>query len=248
MPKKIVALTNRDQKIFQFLFEQKVASTKQLATAFFPNLTKQTVSIRLLKLTRSGYLSKYGITNEKGFIHYYGLTKRSLNIVKNNYFYLIDNFRIKSDSVLYDLFLVDIRNQLNRFNMIEEYLTENTLQNCNELSESKTLRPFVDLNSDAYLRIKSPSSTYNVALEYERSLKTNIRYTRKLNQYYRSSKIDGVFYVCESKSILDKIHQIDQKIAKENETKVFGCTKGFIQNNIEQIPFINRDNATFLLS
>ena len=75
-----------------------------------------------------------------------------------------------------------------------------------------------DIKPDLLLIFKNDETApyITIAIEIERTRKTNKRLLKKLNNYANQTRIDGLLYVCESDRLKDVIAQLyQQKLSKE---------------------------------
>ncbi len=241
-------ITDRDMQIFKFLFEQKIASQEQIARIFFPNATRVTVLQRLAKLVNGGYLRKYGMASGNRMVSVYGLTGQGLTKFQQLYRYKIARPNFKSDSMLHDIGLVDVRRSIESAKMVEDYLTENVLQTCASISNECAFQAGTKLNSDAMVVVRNQSSGIDwLAIELELSEKSGARYEEKLANYYLHSSISAVLYICGSDRIRRLIHQIDKKIGLEFDPKILTCNVRDCHFEETPLVFLNRDGGSFLL-
>ena len=238
----------RDLSILQFLFEQRVATFQQLASRFFQSRDRSTVQHRLAKLIRSGYIVAFGIPCLGRMRTAYALEDKGFEVVKQTYRLKIAQSLYKSDSVLHDICLVDFRGRLERAKSIVQIIPENVLQACAAFTESEKFRSFVAINADAALVVKTSNRQFQVGFEFEASAKTPSRYEKKLSDYYLSSQVAAVFYVCSDARIEQLIRHADAEVGQKYEPKVYTCLQGTFQNGSFPLPFINRRNGKFMLS
>lgn len=246
--KKLVEITARDIQILHFVFEHRAVSFSQIANKFFYNASVPTVYIRLDKLRKSGWLTKTFVLWKNKRCSVFGITDKGILQIVDLYRYKLTRSEFKSDSITHDLGLVNLRERLEKTKMLAEYFSESTLQSCGQFSEHEKLSAFVRSNSDAALIIQTPKNKFYAALEYEVSDKLESRYAKKLTEYYYSSTVGAVFYVCGDASIEKIIRKADADVGANFEPKVFTCLEETIHKTTGSLPFINRANAMFSLS
>lgn len=243
--KNRAVLTERDLLVLNFLFEQRVANFEQIANRFFPQTKVFNVYRRLTKLAKAKFIVKIGVQTEGFILNVYGLDESGLSAVSKGYKFSITKPLYKSDSILHDVALVDIRERFRKTKMVVEYYTENVLQGCGNFLDNENFKSFVHLNSDAALTIRTSSGQHNVALEYEVSDKQKSRYEKKLTDYYFAPTIAGVFYICENPFIENLIKRVDVEVGAKSEPKVYTCLRQNLQNENGSMVFTNRNNARF---
>jgi hypothetical protein len=245
--KREIVLTLRDFEILQFVFEQRAVSCKQLAQRFFSTASFKAAHARLEKLITTFYLEKsYSLWNGTRTV-VYGITKKGVKSIGENYHYQITGEKYKSDSVNHDLGLVVLRKRLEKVKMVANYFSESMLQNCSELSGSEKYREFSVVNSDAALAIDTTKNQFQAALEYEISDKKKSRYNTKLVDYYFSPSVALVLYVCGNARIEKLIRAADLEVGAKHKAKVFTCLEENFHKADGYLPFTNRNNAIFKL-
>lgn len=225
-----------------------MATREQIGENFFKGCRQPTVHNRLEILYRAGYLTKTGGLHQNKLRAIYGLNEKGLKVVAKVYPLPVTNPICKSDSIVHDLCLMDLRKRLKKIKMVAGYFPENVLQACGQFQESEEFRPFVLLNSDAALVLDTKIGKINVAFEFESSPKSVSRYVRKLRDYYLSSKINAVFYVCTTAEIESAIRQAEQIVAAKLNPKIFICQFQKMKNEDFVLTFLNRNNGCFEMS
>jgi hypothetical protein len=243
---KRIEITKRDLEILQFIFERRAVTHQQIAKVFFPSSHRCVPHKRLVKICKTGFLSKKSLYGDRQIL-FYSLTDKGISEVKKVYKYEMSNANYKSDSIHHDIGLVEVRKRLEEMSMVVDYLSESMLQSCIDLIESDKFNQFSILNSDAVLVIDTQKSQFQVAIEYEVSNKSEARYIRKLSDYYLSDKIEGIFYICGNSHIEKLIRNADLIAGEKHEAKVFTCLEENLQLSSESITFRNRNNSLFIL-
>ena len=211
-----VVLGDRDWRIMQLLFENKIVSREQIGNRFFPNVCKDTVNRRLRKIVGLGLIKKTTAYVGRKAISGYSLTLNGLDKIKPTLPYEIKTKATRSECPLHDIALNDIRKAFETKATVQSYYTENILQARIDFKNDEWFKPFVELNSDAMVAVDSKVGTLHLAIEFDLTHKSHRRYQRKLNAYYREDKIDGVLYVCADEYILQTLHKLDNKAAERH--------------------------------
>ncbi len=175
----------------------------------------------------------------------YAITSKGIKAFGKNYRYEITNSNCKSDSICHDLGLIGVRERLEKANMVTDYYSENMLKKCSFLVNHEIFREFSIVNSDAALSIETPRSKFNVAIEYEISIKDEFRYIDKLNQYYFFPKVALVLYICGDHKIEKLIRKADEKVYTKYQTKVCTCLEETFYKSEKTLPFTDRNNEIF---
>jgi len=125
---KIGVVTERDRNLFDYLFENKVATVEDIRHDIFNNASKALVYKRLGKLERSELIQRSAYSLEDKLFHVYSVTEKSYErfivIIKED----IRRRQLKSDTIEHDLALVDIKRRLKKLVRIKNYFSENQLQ------------------------------------------------------------------------------------------------------------------------
>ena len=215
-------LTERDFTLFRYLFITKGAARWQIHRDIFQRTSRQVVHERLRKLSKYGFISGFPAWFE-GSKTAYHLTPRAAN---NNRLFEVDlkKYELKSPHPNHELALIEVRNRFLKTKGLIHYLTENQLQA--DLFDDKYFhyKPFIKLNSDAFLRIKFGEDEFSGAVEFEQSRKSKDRYINLFLEYYQTKYVAFVFYVVDSSSLLSYILQLDKKIRGNQDAKIFGIT------------------------
>ncbi len=237
------ALTERDLKLLTFAFESKILNLQQINNYIFGNKDFSTVWRRVRKVETNGYLERIPYLSNDNTFSGYSITNKGLKAIKCVFPYCISSNKLKSDSILHDLDLVDIRKSFEKFSVVNNYLTENLLQNCDEFDSDYKLRPFVNLRSDAVLELQLKSGPSYLALEYEPSLKSKKRYFDKILSYYSESEIIGILYVSPDEGIIKSIQKAESQICQRygGKFKIFFCRSKNVLKEQSQIHFENQE-------
>ena len=236
----------RDRKIIEFVFEQRVVSYSQITTLFFNGSDDGSLK-RLSALVKYGYLSKKYLTKKGRGISFYEITEQAVQKVLKDFEFKITKKNWKSDSIEHDLALARWRIRLQKNSMVTQYISESTLQSCETFEKDSLLHPYVLLNSDAYLQIKGTKNLFNAAFEYEASRKEESRYFQKLKDYYFYNEVGLVIYLCETDAIHDLILKVDGEISREVVPKVYSCSISKLPKKSDVLTFFNRKGGTITI-
>lgn len=236
-----IGITNRDQRIFEVLFENRVMSANQIARDVFPKISQQTVSRRLTKLFKFGFLERISFANSRGkYVSLFSNSDKSINVLKRSYKSEITSEIVKSDSIAHDLDLVDIRSVIQKKKSVATYLSENVLQSCKEYSETEQFGPFVRKNTDAVVEIVKNGSRITVGLEYEKSEKALDRYTKKLLAYYADPNTLVILFICSNERIIRQIASAESEIGKSERPRCFFALAENVLSENELCTFKNQ--------
>lgn len=237
--RKAGGITARDRDIFRFLYESKVATSRQIRARFFPKVSLTFANRRLRLLSKAGWIERAGFTeNSDSLTYLLSLTDAAYRqfVRKEG----VNDLRcqLRSDAVDHDVALVDIRGRLENLPMVNRLYTENLLQSCYDYAESDEFKDYVTLHSDALLEVNfQDEHRFLVPLEYEASLKSKDRCRSKLLDYYVKSDAQAVFFICGSKPVLDRMTEIEGEIGQEFRPKVYFSLLSNVINPAEKVTF-----------
>ena len=132
---------------------------------------------------------------------------------------------------------------------VQRIFTENYLQTCGDLKNQKRLAPYIALNSDLAIEVMGPNGEVLVALEYEASGQSTVRYEEKLRSYYHAEEVPAVLYVCDRRATIDRLVICNNAIAQETEqeSKLYFCQKDFIQFGLRELRFNSNSGQVFVI-
>jgi len=240
-----VIVTERDQKLFEYLFSNKVATSEDLRMDIFNSISKQAVHRRLSKLINHKFVDVTYLRQEKTQL-IYSLSKKAVKEYLGNAKNLT-RLQTKSASLLHDLELVKIKRRFLKLDSVINYLTENELIcgiSClNENSES--LR---SLGADAIVEIQMNGQNYLLAVEFEASTKTSHRYEKLIKKYDLCDLVQGVLYISKIKNIQNRVRSKEMAMDLKNPGRLFYCLIDDILKESKEITFINARNESLVLS
>ncbi|MCT4642792.1 MAG: replication-relaxation family protein [Bacteriovoracaceae bacterium] len=248
MNKKII-ITQRDRQVLRGLFEQKVMDQETVKQAFFKEKSISACVKRMQKLVRGGYVNKSGIHQDKTKMKIiYSLSVLGLEVILSHFDLIKDKATFKSDSILHDLELSKLRYKIKKYQSVANYFSENAIKNFCYGVDDKKFEPYRRLNSDAVLNIEDNDTSFFIAFEYERSIKSQERYIKKILDYYTENSVNAVFYVCQSQTILNLIKRVDGSLCKEyGESKIYTCLQEDFYKGIPKLAFRNSENYIYEL-
>lgn len=234
-------LTQRDLEILQLLFEHKIISRDQIGLYFFSDVSKRTVNRRLKKILDLGLIRRIPIETKEGTIYGYSITEKGMGKIQSLLPYETNHKGTQSYCPLHDMVLVDIRKAFEARNSVQDYYTENVLQRNSEFHEDHVFHPFIELNSDGVVCIKSQEGVLHVAVEFELHKKSMERYKQKLDDYYWKRSVTGVFYICSHEGILDALFNADKDVSKRHShsSKMYVSLLGNVLHCNDEMTFRN---------
>jgi DNA-binding HxlR family transcriptional regulator len=212
-------LTDRDVRIFEYLFRGKGATKDQINRDVFGLRATSIVYRRLSKLLSQGLIERVALY-KKGFQGVYCLTPKGLRFC-HSFEGKRTRSELRSADFNHEIALVDIKHKLQLVEGCEYYLTENELQSGLYDEDDYEYSGFIKLNSDGFLKFNLGSKRYVSAIEYERSDKGKARYKRLFRDYYLRDEIPFVFYVLSSGALKKTILRLDKVARADKSPKIF---------------------------
>ncbi len=244
-PRSKRVITKRDERLFHYLYLNKVASTEQIRRDVFDNKARQVVHRRLSKLIDVNYL-EVTYLREKGNRTVYSLSKKAFKEHIGEKKELKRQQR-KSQSIHHDLALVDIRQKLLSCSMVKSYFTENALLG-GIFDDNPIVKAIREQNPDAIIEITTDEESIFLPLEFERSTKFSHRYNKLISRYYLNKEVQAVLFISERESIQKKVMQTEKRIVKNGEPKFFYITLGEVLSGEERSHFKNIKKEVLTMS
>ena len=236
-----LCVTERDKCLFQYLFITKGATRTQVHRDIFAEASKPVVHERLKKLSKYGLISEFPALFE-GSKTAYRLTEKAF-AEYNVFIFKPQRLELKSPHPNHDFSLIEIRNSFLKAKGCVHYLTENQLQSGFFGGKNFNYDRFIRLRSDAFLHIKIGKGKYSGAIEFEQTAKSKMRYVELFSQYYWANDVAFVFYVVSQKRLLSLIWEMDKRIKRNKDSKIFGLTYQDLKNSTNLIVVKNSDNG-----
>ena len=242
--KKII-ITERDMKLFKYLYVNKVASFEDINLDIFGQVSSSAVCRRLKKLLREGLLEAQ-ICRELSIHILYNLSQKAFK----KYFSDINSLnyiQLKSDSILHDLSLLKIKRKLKKISQVEAFYSENLIRSglLDDILEVKRLK---DLHSDSILKVNFFEKSLYLPLEYEASSKSPKRNQNLVNKYYTNPYTSIVLFVSKTKQIESKIRSKEQQEDNTKAGQFFYIQSQDLLYSKKDIEFFNIKNNSFILN
>lgn len=208
-----VYLTEKDLEFLRYLHAVKVSTYDRIHRDIYSGYKITSAGNRIRKIHDNGLIE---VTHGRlilGGKRLVSLSQKGYNL----YLRTGDELRIelKSDSILHDLELNDIRSSMIHCADVVEYKTENQIQTWND--------DFRSINSDALVTISRNGEAFQMPLEYERSHKKASRYNDLVHRYYGDDGISAMLYIAKDYSIMNKVMDIERKLYPWEHPKIFYC-------------------------
>ena len=227
---KGVYIDQRDIELFTYLFRAKVATYQQIHRDIYPDITANRAEQRVRLLENNRFLA---VSRSRLILN----GKRTVMLSKRGFEAFVKNgsekrAEIKSDAILHDLDLGDIRQKFETSPKVTRYQTENEIQTWGN-DERK-------LGCDALATIALATREIQVPLEYEKTQKVASRYERMVKKYYQSPDYPILFLLAESQSIIEIIQRVERRNYSWDKPKIFYALKhDFLQNRALKLQNFN---------
>ena len=243
--KNTLIITERDEKLFRYLFINKVASIRHLREDIFNQASKQAVHRRLDKLIKYGFLEVTYLRESCNKL-IYSLSKKSL--VK----FIGDKTQMKriqrkSSSIPHDLGVLEIKRILSNFKSVESALSENVLQS-GLFDDEHIIKEIRKLNSDGIIKTKLGDDTFYFPLEYEASAKFAKRYDQLMHKYYGTDEVKAVLFISKTSGIQNKVMQAEKKFKGNLTPKFFYCLLDDLLTLKTKTSFINHQKEVLAIN
>lgn len=235
---RIGFVTDRDKKLFQLLFENKVATSEQLQRLIFPEVNQRVAYRRIAKLVASGWLRKIGFPDGRIRKPVYSVTEKAFELFVREEGIELERVQLTSEVIAHDIVLVDIRHRFEKLSQLKRFYPENLLRSRTEFTRSDEFKCFTQLHTDAVAELFIQEKyRYLVPIEYEASIKSKERCQKKLFDYY--VKFDGstVFVICESEPVLKRMVEMDSELCQKFKPKMYFALLSDVINNPEKLTF-----------
>lgn len=206
-------LTERDLRVFRFLWKWKISTTAFLHVGFFPDAKAKTAYERLLLLKKAGYLTVY--MSNKGAEKLWGLTKVGFSKIRKD----LPAFKaevFKPNSLPHDIRAQAV--QLGVFDLVSQQdvvcISEQELR-CDPDYLPNFAKDFSH-KPDGYWVFNNQNV---IAIEVELSHKESQAYYDLAYKYDASEAIKAVLWVVESESFARRILRVVEQFANGSNHK-----------------------------
>ena len=208
-----VVLNHRDREFFNYLYQVKVATARQIRRDVFDDVSLTVIYRRLKKLIGKKYVQRIPFFDGKRNISAFSLSKtgfRKFIFYKHKWDADFPN-RCLSSAVEHDVILNNIRHLFLSCEEIEDYFTENVLDSNASFVKREEFKGCREMRCDGMAILKREGKNYYLAVEYEHTLKYNSRYYHLFDDYHSTEGIDAVLYICRDKKMMKKIIEVEKK-------------------------------------
>ncbi len=204
----------QDIKLFYYLHAVKIALIEQIKRDVYAHLRKKTLYTKLRRLEKRGFLKSTTVTEKRKKVYF--LSKEGFSQIEEKESQ--KRKELKSDSIAHDLGLVDIRHAFKSCPRVLKYLTENEAQTW---KQDSLMSPFLEVHSDAVIKVSFPKGNFYLGIEYECSYRSKNRLQRALKRYYSKPEILAVLYILLSKRRRNSLMGEEKRLFSDSPSKIF---------------------------
>lgn len=225
--------TPADKKLFRYLHEAKVATVEQINRDIYRHPKINTVYCRLLLLQKLGFVRS---------CHHHALGKKKIVSLTEKGFreFVSDGseraVELKSQALLHDLALVDVRFHLLKSRKVSRFYSENELKTWNTYWLSDDFTKFIDVRCDAVVSVCLDGGNALFAVELEAIQKNRERSQEIIAKYYQSSLIPAVLFICGDKAVLDLFLELESSHLSSHDGRKSGKFFYILLDNLLQGP------------
>ena len=235
----------RDEKLFRYLFVNKIATVEDIRRDVFGNISPKTVHRRLVKLSCKGFIEASG-QRERGNRMLYFLSKKGFRT------YIADDralkrVQLKSDAVSHDLALLEIKRRFNNFEMIQGFYSENLIRS-GILDDTPMIKRLKEIRPDAIVKIKMNEKILFLPLEYEASSKYSRRNEKLLSKYYTCPDAMAILFISKTDTIEKRIRHKEQARISQRKGKIYYVLLENVTNAKEKLTLTNIKKEVLLIS
>lgn len=189
--------TSLDEKLFRYLHQVKVATTEQINRDIYQFAKISSLQRRLHRLQSRGFV-RCCYQAALGRKNILSLTERGFKkFVSDGSERAVE---LKSQAILHDIALVDVRFHLLKSTKISRFYSENELKTWNTYWQSDDFGKFIDVRCDGVAAVNLDGGSLLFAVELETVQKNRERSQEIIAKYYQSM-IPVVLFVCGDDSI-----------------------------------------------
>ena len=208
-----------DEKLFRYLHQAKVATVEQINRDIYQYAKINTLHWRLRLLQKLGFVQ---------FCHHHALGKKKIVSLTEKGFrsFVADGtertIELKSQAMLHDLALVDVKFHLLKSDKIGQFYSENELKTWNAYWQSDNFGKFIDVRSDGAAEVKMNGGSVLFAVELETAQKNRERSQEIVTKYYQASTIPAVLFVCGDDAIRRVFLELESRQLSEQDSRKSG--------------------------
>ncbi|MCI5072643.1 hypothetical protein MRY82_06875 [bacterium] len=246
--KKGCLINARDIQIFEYLFEHRVALLEHIAQNIFTNIAYQTVVNRLNKLSHYSWLDKKPINHYGQYKNVYSISKKAFAHYIDSEWYDFSYTQLKSDSILHDLKLIEVKQKLCSLNTVVQIESENHLHKKSIHDPSKVRSGFSRLRSDAAIHFNfGTGKIQTVPLELELSQKSKKQCHKKILDYYTLTSYPLILYIHSSPAIRNQMELSETKVTTNQNSRLYFCTLDNVLSHNGTVKFKNQKGKVLTL-
>lgn len=230
-------------KVLAFLAEQKVATGLQIEKYCFYGLSRSFAWKTIKKMRQARLIESTIVLNpNRRPFSVYQLTSDGFKELKIQSDLELEEIQIKSNSPKHDIILTDLRLFFSQVTECQHFVSENIIRSKILEDDVKEMSAFRSSRSDAVLQMVVDGRKVWLALEFERSRKSNERYIQRIRNWYQSENLPGILVVTEDEALTQIMSKIDSKTIPSLPRKVLFLSLNQLQNSMTKVKFVNCQN------
>lgn len=231
-------------RVLAFIAEQKVATGKQVEKYCFHSSSRSLAWDTLKKLRSAQFVDTMTMLEptERPYSAFY-LTAEGFKELKLQSLLDLGEIQIKSNTPKHDVILTDLRLHFSRIQQCHYFVPENIIRSkileddVNEIAIFRSNR----CDSAVFMTINDQKAW--LALEYERSRKSQARYIQRFKNWYQAENLRGVLLVAENDSLIEVMTKIDAGTLPHLPRKILYLSIHNLQSATNEIKFFNSEMA-----
>ena len=197
-------ITERDRRLFLYLFVNKVAAIADIMEDVFHATARKNVYRRLTKLAGEKLIET---SFQREGIHrlLYSLTMKGFKK------YVSDEaaarrVQLRSNSIEHDLTLLKIKRRLRTLDSVLAVYSENLVAS-GLMDDTAEVRRLKGLRSDAIVKIDVRGKNHFLPLEYEASSKSPRRNAQLVSKYLSNPFVPGVVFISKTDAVAERVRR-----------------------------------------
>ena len=237
-------------RVLAFIAEQKVATATQVEKYCFCN-SSRSLAWDTLKRLRSAHLvdamTMLGPTARPHSAFH--LTVDGFKELKRQSLLDLEEIQIKSNTPKHDVILSDLRLFFSRIQQCHYFIPENIIRSKILEEDIKEIAIFRSNRCDSAVLMTINGQKAWLALEYERSRKSQARYVERIKSWYQAENLRGILLIAENDSLIEVMAKIDVATLPHLPRKILYLSKDKLQSATSEVKFFNSEKAplTFTL-
>lgn len=217
-------VTERDVRLFRYLFQNKIACSLQIKRDVFHTADKSSCWRRLRQLVKTGYIKKL---TAPGLNLPVFLNDKPATSILTDEGYIpsrCEPGRVELAKLDHDLTLIDICSRIRKFSSFVAIAYEQELRM--KTAHESLFEQLQELSRipDALFITSEGEEGKAYAVEYQKKFNDPGRWQEKLRQFYRCRFIDQVLVLTKTDSSIKRLAALDRTIGTDGTSKLYYTT------------------------